>query len=95
MGKAISQDANAQLSNGVNFYLTAVDEQLRNKDDEPSIGILLCKDKDDVVLEFLLRDVHKPLGVARYQVTEKLPKQLAEAFPSVAELKRQLKDVKQ
>ncbi len=70
-------------------------ELLRQKDDDPSVGILLCKDKDDVVVQFALRDVHKPLGVARYQVTEKLPKQLAEAFPSVAELKRQLKEVKQ
>ncbi len=78
----------------MNFYLTAVDEQLRYRDDEPSVGIILCKDKDDVVVEFALRDVHKPLGVARYQVTEKLPRQLAKVLPSVSELKRQLKEVK-
>lgn len=84
-----------EFAGKMNFYLTAVDEQLCHRDDQPSVGIILCKDKDDVVVEFALRDVHKPLGVARYQVTEKLPKQLAEVFPSVAELKRQLKDVKQ
>jgi len=84
-----------EFAGKMNFYLTAVDEQLRHKEDEPSVGIILCKDKDDVVVEFALRDMHKPLGVARYQVTEKLPKQLAEAFPTAAELKRQLKDVKQ
>ena len=83
-----------EFAGKMNFYLTAVDEQLRHKDDESSVGILLCKDKDDTVVEFSLRDVHKPLGVARYQVTEKLPKQLAKVFPSVSELKRQLKDVR-
>jgi len=77
----------------MNFYLTAVDEQLRHPDDKPSLGIILCKDKDDVVVEFALRDVHKPLGVTRYQVTARLPKQLSEALPSVSELKRQLRNV--
>ncbi len=76
----------------MNFYLSVVDEQLCHKDDKPSIGIILCKDKDDVVVEFALRDVHKPLGVARYQATEKLPRRLADAFPSVEELKRQMKE---
>ena len=71
-----------------------MDEQLRHKNDERSVGILLCKDKDDIVVEYALRDLHKPLGVVRYQVTEKLPKQLAAAFPSVTDLKRQLKDTK-
>ena len=83
-----------EFAGKMNFYLTAVDEQLRLRDDGSSVGIILCKDKDDVVVEFALRDVHKPLGVARYQVTEKLPRQLSEALPSVAQLKRQLRKVR-
>ena len=83
-----------EFAGKMNFYLTAVDEQLRHQDDGPSVGIILCKDKDDVVVEFALRDVHKPLGVARYQVTAKLPKQLSDALPSVAELKQQLRKVR-
>ncbi len=81
-----------EFAGKMNFYLTAVDEQLRHNDDKPSIGILLCKDKDDVVVEFALRDIHKPLGVARYQTTEKLPKQLAKVFPTADELKQTLKE---
>jgi predicted nuclease of restriction endonuclease-like (RecB) superfamily len=82
-----------EFAGKMNFYLTAVDEQLRHTDDGTSVGIILCKDKDDVVVEFALRDVHKPLGVARYQMTTKLPKQLSAALPSVSELKRELKKV--
>lgn len=83
-----------EFAGKMNFYLTAVDEQLRHAGDQPSVGIILCKGKDDVVVEYALRDVHKPLGVARYQITEKLPKQLSRALPSISELKRQLKKMK-
>lgn len=81
-----------EFAGKLNFYLTAVDENLKHNDDKPSIGILLCKDKDDVVVEFALRDIHKPLGVARYQTTEKLPKQLAKVFPTVDALKQTIRE---
>ncbi len=81
-----------EFAGKMNFYLTAVDNQLKHKDDEPSIGMLLCKDKDDVVVEYALRDIRKPLGVVRYQTTERLPKQLARVFPTNDDLKRTLKE---
>lgn len=74
----------------LNFYLTAVDEQLRHPDDRPSIGLLLCKSRNNVVAEYALRDVHKPIGVAEYRLGEYLPEALQAALPSVATLEQQL-----
>lgn len=74
----------------LNFYLTAVDEQLRHPDDRPSIGLLLCKSRNNVVAEYALRDVHKPIGVAEYRLGEHLPEALQAALPSVAALEQQL-----
>ena len=48
----------------MNFYLSAVDDQLRHNDDQPSIGLLLCKQRDRLIVEYALRDVKKPIGVA-------------------------------
>lgn len=60
----------------MNFYLSAVDERLKHKDDQPSIGIILCKTKNKLIVEYTLRDTNKPMGVSTYQLTESLPKQL-------------------
>jgi predicted nuclease of restriction endonuclease-like (RecB) superfamily len=76
----------------LNFYLTAVDEQLRHPDDRPSIGLLLCKSRNSVVAEYALRDVHKPIGVAEYRLGEHLPEALQAALPSVAALEQQLNE---
>ena len=54
----------------LNFYVSAADELLKGEDDNPSIGILLCKDKDSSVVEWSIRGVTTPLGVASYQLKE-------------------------
>lgn len=76
----------------MNFYLTAVDEQLRHADDKPSIGLLLCKDNDNLVVEYALRDVGKPIGVAewRTRLVSDLPRRLRGALPSVQEIEQEL-----
>jgi len=76
----------------MNFYLTAVDEELRHADDKPSIGLLLCKDNDKLVVEYALRDVAKPIGVAewRTRLVASLPKKLRGALPSVKEIEKEL-----
>jgi hypothetical protein len=57
----------------LNFYLSAVDDILRHKDDNPSIGILLCKDKgEQIKAEYALRDINKPIGLAEYRISENL-----------------------
>lgn len=57
----------------LNFYLTAVDEQLKGAYDNPTVGLLLCKEKNDVVAEWSLRDVEKPIGVSEYRLADVLP----------------------
>jgi predicted nuclease of restriction endonuclease-like (RecB) superfamily len=74
----------------LNFYLKAVDEQLRGDRDEPSIGILLCKSRDRVVVEYALSDIGKPMGVSEYQLTRALPDNLKPSLPSIEELEAQL-----
>jgi predicted nuclease of restriction endonuclease-like (RecB) superfamily len=78
----------------MNFYLTAVDEQLRHPEDRPSIGLLLCKDNDKLVVEYALRDVAKPIGVAEWKtrLVATLPKNLRGALPSVKDIERELSE---
>lgn len=53
----------------MNFYLSALDDLLRHPDDQPSIGLILCKSKNQVIVEYTLRDMRKPIGVSAYQLT--------------------------
>ncbi len=73
-------------------YLSAVDDQLRNEDDKPSIGIILCKTKDNVFVEYVLRNFNRPIGVAEFEVklVEKLPKELKSSLPTVEEIEAEL-----
>lgn len=75
----------------LNFYISAIDELVRDQYDRPTIGILLCKGKDDYEVEFSLRDINKPIGVSSYTYNE-LPEELQEALPDFKDLKYQLND---
>jgi predicted nuclease of restriction endonuclease-like (RecB) superfamily len=81
-----------EFAGKMNFYLSAVDEQLRHKDDQPSIGLLLCKEKDRLIVEYALRDVKKPIGVAewRTRLVESLPKKLQSSLPTVQQIEAEL-----
>jgi len=74
----------------LNFYLKAVDEQLRQPGDQPTIGILLCKDRDRVVAEYALSDIQKPIGVSEYQLTQSLPSKLKSSLPSIEQIEAEL-----
>ena len=74
----------------LNFYLKAVDEQLRSEDDQPTIGLLLCKSKDKLVAEYALSDIHKPIGIAEYQLLRKLPEALSSKLPSIEQIEAEL-----
>ena len=76
----------------MNFYLAAVDDQLRREGDQPSIGLILCKERNRVVVEYALRGTNQPIGVAAYRLTETLPQTLRGALPSAAELERELRE---
>jgi len=74
----------------LNFYIKAIDEQLRKEADQPTIGILLCKNKDRLVAEYALSDIQKPIGVSEYQLTHSLPKNLQSKLPSIEEIENEL-----
>ncbi len=74
----------------LSFYLTAVDTQMKTEQDNPSIGLLLCKSKNKVVAEYTLRDSNKPIGVAEYQLVEALPAELQTSLPSIEALEKSL-----
>lgn len=75
----------------LNFYLSAVDSLVKRDDDNPTIGLLLCRDKSNVEVEFALRDMNKPMGVSEYNLTEVLPDELKGSLPTVEEIEADLK----
>lgn len=74
----------------LSFYLTAVDMQVKAEQDNPTIGLLLCKGKNTVVAEYALRDKTQPIGVAEYQLIESLPEELQTSLPSIEQIEREL-----
>lgn len=76
----------------INFYLSAVDDLLKHPDDKPAIGLLLCRSKDKLTVEYALRDLKKPIGVAEWQtkLVRSLPKTLKGNLPTIAELEKEL-----
>lgn len=64
------------------FYLALLDDQVREKGEDPSIGIILCKEKNRTIVEYALRDARKPIGVATYRIVKRLPKALEGQLPS-------------
>lgn len=77
----------------LNFYLSAVDSQIKHKLDNPTIGILLCRTKNNIEVEYSLRDTKKPIGVSGFKFLEKLPKNLQDNLPSVAQLEAEFKKI--
>jgi predicted nuclease of restriction endonuclease-like (RecB) superfamily len=77
----------------INFYLSAVDSLLKQADDKPSIGILLFRDKNNIEVEFALRDMGKPIGVSEFSFTEILPEELKSSLPTIEELEQEFKNL--
>ena len=84
-----------EFAGKLNFYLSAVDDLVREEPDAPTIGLLLCRGKNKTVAEYALRDMSKPIGVSEYQLTEALPEVLAGKLPTVAELEAELEAVEE
>lgn len=77
----------------LSFYTSAIDGELKEKDDNPTIGILICKSKNDTVVEYALRDINKPLGISEYQLTEILPKEYKSSLPSIEDIEAQIENI--
>ena len=77
----------------LNFYLSAVDEYIKDEDDNPTFGILLCKEKDKITAELALKDINKPIGVSEYKLLSDLPEYLQNALPSISDIKQRLERI--
>ena len=76
------------------FYLAALDDKVKMEDENPSIGIILCKSKDKTIVEYALKESNKPIGVAAYHVVSTLPKELKGQLPAPEQIALLLDDVK-
>lgn len=79
-----------EFAGKMNFYLSAVDDLLKTEADQPSIGIILCKNKNKIEVEYSLRDMQKPIGVSEFTVTQALPTELKNILPTVEEFEKEL-----
>lgn len=79
-----------EFAGKLNFYISAVDGELKGEQDNPTIGILICKSKNDTVVEYSLKDVNKPIGVSEYVITKNLPDELKSSLPSIEEIEAEV-----
>ncbi|OGS46861.1 MAG: hypothetical protein A2539_03365 [Elusimicrobia bacterium RIFOXYD2_FULL_34_15] len=86
-------DFKPEYAGKMQFYLSALDDKSKLKDENPSIGIILCKSKKRTIVEYALRNVNKPIGIAIYKITDKLPKKLQKYLPSPKEISEILKNM--
>jgi predicted nuclease of restriction endonuclease-like (RecB) superfamily len=75
----------------LNFYLSAIDAQVKTPEDQPTIGLLLCKEKNRLVAEYALRGIAKPMGVAEYQLMREVPESLESTLPSIDQIEAELR----
>lgn len=80
----------AEYAGKMNLYLNILDDFVKEKDENPSIGIILCAEKDNIDVEYALRGMNKPMGVSEYRLTKDLPLELKGALPSLEELKKEV-----
>jgi len=74
----------------MNFYLAAVDDVLKHSTDQPSIGLILCKTRKEIVVEYALRNTTTPMGIAEFRHLEKLPENLKGSLPTIEEFEAEL-----
>jgi predicted nuclease of restriction endonuclease-like (RecB) superfamily len=79
-----------EFAGKMNFYLSAVDDQIKNEDDQPTIGIILCKNKNKLEVEYALQGMSKPIGVSEFTVTQALPAELKGTLPTIEEFENEL-----
>jgi len=79
-----------EFAGKLNFYVSAVDGILKSEQDSPTIGLLICKSKNDTVVEYALRGLNKPIGVSEYEITQYLPSELKSSLPSIEEIEAEL-----
>lgn len=87
-------DFKPEYAGKIQFYLAALDSTVKEKGENPSIGIILCKDKSRTIVEYALRESKKPIGVAKYQIVTKLPSTLSKELPAPEQIAKLMDDIK-
>lgn len=83
-------DFKPEYAGKMNFYCSVVDDHLRHEHDAPTVGLILCQNKNRVIAEYALRDILKPIGVADYELTRALPGELASSLPTIEEIEAEM-----
>ena len=81
-----------EFAGQLNFYVTAVNKNMKTELDNQTIGILICKDKDDVVAEYSLENISQPIGIAQYELTKVLRKEFESSLPTIEEIEEELSE---
>ncbi|MFR6172883.1 MAG: PDDEXK nuclease domain-containing protein [Blautia sp.] len=81
-----------EFAGKLNFYVTAVNKNMKAEQDNQTIGILICKDKDDVVAEYALEDISQPIGIAQYELTKVLREEFKSSLPTIEEIESELSE---
>jgi predicted nuclease of restriction endonuclease-like (RecB) superfamily len=76
----------------LNFYLSAVDSLVKDESDKPTIGMILCREKNNIEAEFSLRDLNKPIGISEFNLTEIVPEELKSSLPTIEEIEKEFND---
>jgi predicted nuclease of restriction endonuclease-like (RecB) superfamily len=84
-------DFKPEYAGKMNFYCSAVDDLVKNEEDKPTIGLILCQTRDKVMAEYALRDMNKPIGISEFELTRSLPKNLQSSLPTIEEIENELK----
>lgn len=79
----------------LNFYLSAIDDLVKDENDNPSIGLLICKTKDKFTAEYALKDINKPIGVSEYKLLEDIPEYLQSQLPKAEEIELHIKEIEE
>ena len=82
----------AEYISKLGLYVSAVNHQMKHKDDNPTIGLLICKTKDEVVAKYTLENTNQPIGISEYQLVESFPKDFRSSLPSIEEIEKELQD---
>jgi len=81
---------NQQVLGKLYFYISAVDDLLKTEQDNPTIGLLLCKNKRGMIAEYSLRDIEKPIGVSEYKLFKNLPSEYENILPSAEDIEKRI-----
>lgn len=86
-------DFKPEYAGKLSFYLSAANDLLRHPSDNPTIGLMICKNKNDIIAEYALKDINQPIGISEYQLTKLFPAEFKSSLPTIEEIEEELRDL--